>query len=179
MSEKMHADVPAERESSERYSLLMRMYGEMMTRRKKVWELFDANRTIHADLDLNWIDADFLKASIDQPDAFQIVIATVRPMQTSKAHYHEVGASTFRVLGGKIELPYPQNLLYREGTVQPGSGVANIINEIRCEEGMMRHIPAGTVHQFENRSNDPAHLMIVTHPIICVEEGHEDIHFVK
>ncbi len=166
-------------QQEKRYSLLLRVFGEISTRRHKIWDLFDAQHTVHADLDLNWIEPRFMESSIDNPKEFQVVIATVQPGQKSKAHYHEVGASTFRVLGKEAGLSAPQALIYREGILQPESNAAHIIHEVQCKEGLMKHIPSGTVHQFENKTQTPARLLIVTHPIICVEEGHEDIHFVK
>jgi len=98
MSKERFSHGPEEGKNSEvRHSLLMRVYEEVATGRRKVWDLFDADRTVHADLDLNWIDADFLKASVGNPEEFQVVIATVRPNQTSKATYQPIGASAFPV----------------------------------------------------------------------------------
>jgi quercetin dioxygenase-like cupin family protein len=145
---------------------------------QEIKKLFDFNKTVHADLDLSWINTEFQEKEIGPKEEYQIVIATVQPNQTSQSHHHEVGASSLVVLGQKNGFSAPLKLFYKSGAFKP-EGEIKYAEKIACTEGLEIDIPANTVHQFINENNEPAYLLIVTHPIISVEEGHEDIHFVS
>lgn len=163
---------------SRRHEALKRVYSALLTNTESIRTLFDFEKTTHADLDLSWIKPDFQEKHIGPTTDYQVIIATVKPGQVSDAHMHEIGASAFVVLGPKTGCPTPVNLTYRTGKLAFPSGSVEITEEVICAEGLEIDIPSYQVHQFENKSNEPALILIVTHPIISVEEGNEDIHFV-
>ena len=134
----------------------------------KIQEIFDFNKTEHADLDLSWMDPRFQEKEFGPENEYQIVIATVQPGQKSKAHFHEVGASSFVVLGPKMSFPEPKDLIYIYGKLN---------QEVKCYEGLELDIPSNTTHQFVNKHAESANVLIVTHPIISVRENKEDIHY--
>ena len=177
MSELNESKSTEKAEQEERHQVIQKIYEALLLGRVTLEALFGA-KTVHADLILSWVDPDYQKEHIGSPEEFQIVLATVKPRQTSNPHYHEVGTSTFAVLGEKIGITPPQNLLYRIGEVSISSKKAIISEVLQCQEGMIIDIPPYTMHQFENQSDIPAQLLIVTHPIISVKKGEEDIHFV-
>ena len=161
-----------------RHEALSKIHTLLVDKKETIDSLFDFSKTVHADLDLSWIRPEFQEKNIGLLKEFQVVIATVQPGQTSDAHMHEIGASAFVVLGQKVGAPNPEDLTYRTGALNFSSGEAEITKEIKCVEGLELDIPSYQIHQFENKSDKPAQILIVTHPIISVEEGHEDIHFV-
>jgi quercetin dioxygenase-like cupin family protein len=161
-----------------RHEVLQKIHTLLLSDTKRIGELFDFNKTVHADLDLSWIDPIFQEKEIGSSKEYQVVIATVKAGQTSDAHMHEVGASSFIVLGTKANFPEPTNLIYRTGTLHFPSGDATIDKEVNLKEGDELDIPSYQIHQFENKSDKDAYVLIVTHPIISVEKDHEDIHFV-
>lgn len=161
-----------------RHEALKKIHSVLLDKKGAVTELFDFNNTVHADLDLSWIHPEFQEKTIGSIKDFQVVIATVNAGQTSDAHMHELSASSFIVLGPKTGFPEPSELNYRTGQLEFPSGEVKIINEVVLREDDELDIPSYQIHQFESKSDKPAHVLIVTHPIISVEEGHEDIHFV-
>ncbi len=161
-----------------RHACLNKIYNIIVNNPEKIKELFDFNKTTHADLDLSWINIDFQEKEIGEKNDYQIVVATVQPQQKSKGHLHEIGSSSFIVLGQKNNLNEPKNLTFRTGKIEYPSGDIKLNDDIKCYEGLELDIPSNTVHQFINESDEPNYLLIVTHPIISVEEGHEDTHFV-
>ena len=48
---------------------------------------------------------------------------------------------------------------------------------LKCKEEMEMDIPPYAIHQFQNSGDEDLHLLIVTHPIISIKKGEEDIHF--
>ena len=161
-----------------RHEALNKIYAMLLSKEESIQSLFDFENSIHADLELSWIKPDFQEKHIGSTKEFQIVLARVKPGQTSDAHMHEIGASSFIVLGPKVGMPEPKDLIYRTGAFDFQTREATITKEITLEEGMELDIPSHQVHQFENKNIEPAYTLIVTHPIISVEKGHEDIHFV-
>lgn len=181
MSESQHiegGDLHREQER-QRHEAIKKVYSVLLSGEKTIKDLFGSSKTIHADLDLSWIDPEFQAGRIGSPEEFQVVLAKVNGHQTSNAHYHEVGASTFIVLGQKTGMTEPRNLTYRTWKLQPSSHELVATDEVLCDEEFKSDIPPYTVHQFENKDPEPAYLLIVTHPIISIEEGEEDILFVQ
>ncbi len=162
----------------ERHAALNKIYKIISSNPEKIKDIFDFNKTTHADLDLSWINSDFQEKEIGEKSDYQIVVATVQPQQKSKAHLHEIGSSSFIVLGEKAGFKEPKNLIYRTGRIEYPSGDIKMNEDIKCYEGLELDIPSNTIHQFINETDEPNYLLIVTHPIINVEEGHGDIHFV-
>lgn len=160
----------------ERHEALRKIYSLILSGEESIQSLFDFSKTVHADLDLSWIRPDFQEKHIGPVEKYQIVIATVNPEQTSDAHLHEVGASSFVVLGPKVGVFAPSNLTFRTGELLFPSGDIKMKSEVLCHEELEIDIPSYQVHQFENKGDKPAQVLIVTHPIISVEEGKEDIH---
>jgi quercetin dioxygenase-like cupin family protein len=162
---------------AERHKILHKIYSSIKKNPELVRKIFDFNKTIHADLELSWLDEGYQKKEIGSLKDYQIVIATVKSGQTSDAHLHEKGASSFIVLGKKTGFNEPKKLLYRTGRLDFPSLKVKKLDEINCREGLEIDIPSYIVHQFQNKGDKDACILIVTHPIIDVKEGHEDIHF--
>jgi len=162
---------------AKRHEILIKVYNKLKNDNSLVRRLFDFNKTVHADLDLSWIDESFQKKEIGSLSDYQIVIATVKAGQTSDAHLHEKGASSFIVLGEKTGFNNPKHLEFRTGILDFPSLKVKKIGEVKCSEEMEMDIPSNIVHQFENKGKEDANILIVTHPIIYVKEGEEDIHF--
>lgn len=161
-----------------RHEALNKIHTKLLQNPELVKELFDFENSVHADLELSWIQPEFQEKEIGGAKEYQVVIAKVKADQTSDAHMHEIGSSSFVVLGSKLGFPNPTNLIYRTGTFQFPSCETTIDKEITCTEGLELDIPSHQIHQFENKNSEDAFVLIVTHPPISVEEGHEDIHFV-
>lgn len=163
----------------ERHDALNKIHGLILSGESSVTELFDFTKTVHADLELIWMRAEMLKRIVGSPEEYQVVIAKVEAGQTSDAHLHEVGSSSFVVMGEKTGFKKPDGLLYRTGYIDFTNKKAVIDKQYECFEGMEMDIPSNQIHQFENPTETPHHVLIVTHPIISVEEGDVDIHFTK
>ena len=162
----------------ERHEILGKIHQLIKGGEYKVEDLFDFEKTVHADLELVWMKPEFVSKFAGSPEEYQVVIAKVQPHQTSDAHLHEVGSSSFIVLGPKASFAEPSQLFYRTGYIDFQTKTAVLDRQYRCDEDLELDIPSNQIHQFENRSEDPAHVLIVTHPIISVKEGDVDIHFV-
>ncbi len=162
---------------NERHNALNKIYNIISSNPKKIKELFNFNETTHADLDLSWINIEFQEKEIGSKNDYQIVIATVQSNKKSKGHFHEIGSSSFIILGPKTGFVEPTNLTFRTGRIEYPSGHIKRYEDIKCHEGLELDIPSNTIHQFINESNAPNHLLIVTRPIINVEKGYEDISF--
>lgn len=160
-----------------RHHILNTLYERMRKDKGLAKQIFDFNHTEHADLDLSWIDTSYQK-SLCSPSEYQIMIATVRAHQSSRPHYHELGASSFIVLGAEAGFRDPPYLFYQTGNLEfPRMQAADVRSE-RCTPGMERDIPPYLVHRFSNDGGLDSSLLIVTHPLIEIIEGKEDIHFV-
>ncbi|MEI6490784.1 MAG: hypothetical protein WCO16_03410 [bacterium] len=162
----------------ERHDALKKIHQLITDGTYKVEDIFDFEKTVHADLELIWMKPQFVSDLIGSPEDYQVVIAKVQPHQTSDAHLHEVGSSSFIVLGSQMGFANPGQLLYRTGYVDFQKKAAVLNHQQQCAEGLELDIPSNQIHQFENKSEAPAHILIVTHPIISVKEGDVDIHFV-
>ncbi len=164
---------------TQRHKILHEIYSKIEKDKFLVKRLFNFKKTIHADLDLSWIDNHFQEKEVGSPSEYQIVIATIKTGQISDTHIHEVGSSAFIVLGNKTGFSSPTSLVYRTGHLEFPSLKVDLSNEINLNEGDELDIPSYIAHQFENKGSEDAHILIVTHPIISVEEDHEDIYFTK
>lgn len=158
-----------------RHVALHKIHSLLLNGQESIESLFDVEKTTHADLELSWIKPRFQEI-IGSAKEYQIVLARVAPGQVSDAHMHEIGASSFIVMGEKTGLPKPEHLLYRTGEFDFETKEAQLKKEITCEEGLELDIPSYQIHQFENKNSESAYVLIVTHPIILVEKGHEDIY---
>lgn len=160
-----------------RHEALAKVHSLLLEKKFTVEQMFAGNKTTHADLVLSWA-CDEVQNMIGPKETYDVLMATVEAGHVSNAHLHEIGASSFVVLGPKVGLPEPTGLIYRTGALAfPGAEVA-ITDEVVCHEGQELDIPSYQVHQFENKSSQPAYIVIVAHPVISIEEGEEDIHFV-
>lgn len=160
-----------------RHAVLQRIYNKIRENPEIIKKLFDFNKTEHADLELSWMDENFQKKEIGALGEYQIVIAAVKAGQISDAHLHEIGSSSFIILGKKTGFNEPKNLILRTGLLDFSSLKVRKLDEIKCEEGMEGDIPSNTIHQFQNKGNKEVNLLIVTSPIIDVKKGQEDTHF--
>ncbi|MFA7193930.1 MAG: hypothetical protein WC087_03370 [Candidatus Paceibacterota bacterium] len=163
----------------ERHDALNKIHNLILNGEYSVEELFDFEKTIHADLELIWMRPEMLEKFVGSPEEYQVVVAKVETGQTSDAHLHEVGSSSFVVLGDKSGFIKPADLVYRTGYIDFLQKKAILDKEYKCEDGLEMDIPSNQIHQFENKTEKPAHVLIVTHPIISVKEGEVDIHFAK
>lgn len=162
---------------AKRHEVLQKIYSRLKRNPSEARKLFNFEKTVHADLELSWIEEKFQKKEIGPTSEFQIVIAKVKAGQTSDAHPHEKGSSSFITLGKKTGFDSPKNLFFRTGTLEFPSLKVKRLDEVKCEEETEKDIPSNVVHQFQNKSEKDAYILIVTHPIIYVKEGEEDIHF--
>ncbi len=159
----------------ERHIVLKIVYTEICD--QSLDAVFGEKITNHAGLQLRWIKDDFQNREIGSCDEYQIVIAKVEAGQRSQPHLHEVGASSFLVLGKKVGLPYPMLKYYAKRFTEDFVWGPQNISDVR--EGTLRDIFPYEVHSFRNGEDTPAYLLIVAHPIIYIKEGMEDIHLVE
>ncbi len=142
-----------------------------------VAECFQKKKTVHADLLLMWMREGFQNKKVAPCADYQIVIARIEPGQKSRPHFHEVGASSFvEIMGADLGFFAPADVLYRFGRLTfHGTAVSEGATHLGGDR--ILNIFPYQVHQFENRGEKPAHILIVTHPPIYVGEDEEDIYF--
>lgn len=161
-----------------RHKILNKMHSYMA--QNKDWKnMFNYKHAKHADLELSWIDPKIQKKITgENSKESEILIAKLMPKQKSKAHLHEIGSSSFIVLGKKLSLSDPKTIKFTTYQYDYSSRKLYGRKAYRCKEGDELDIPAHLVHQFENMADSESYLLIVAKPIISTTEEFSDIHFV-
>lgn len=171
-----------------RREALQKAFGFFQSYTNARYRLFEAKETDHAGLKLQWMKPKYHDL-IGPKDQFQVVVAKIEAHTESRPHYHEIGASSFLVLGPAEHYVRPKDLIFRSGfpAIEHLHQNRSLIHY--DDSAFYQHkrkvnyqdtgeILAGQVHHFENRHNKPAYILIVTHPIISIETGNEDTYFV-
>jgi hypothetical protein len=158
---------------SRRYKAIEAAYATL--KKHPLKSIFLAKKTIHAGLELRWLKP-AVQEELDLPkDKFQIVVARIKPRQKTLAHLHEVGASSFMVLGPDVDLPDSQELFFNCGMQRHIMGTQRVTS---WRKDITDIFPL-QIHQFDNRGEKMAYVLIVVHPVISTAEDQEDIYFVK
>jgi|GEM_PF-4607560 hypothetical protein len=156
--------------------ILLHSVFNALGKRKSGRGLFDFKQTIHADLELHWMDPNVQDKLYGRWADYQIVMARLARGQKTRLHFHEKGTSSFVVTSEYMGFSRP-DIIYRSRPFE-GLRQAQPWTEIRSPFEKTIDIFPYQVHQFENKGQRAVYILIVTNPIISLENGHEDIHFV-
>jgi hypothetical protein len=161
-----------------RHEILNKVHSYMI--QNKDWKnMFNYKHAKHADLELSWMGPKMQKKLVGENlNESEILIAKLMPKQKSKAHLHEIGSSSFIVLGKKLSLPDPKTIKFTTYQYDYSTRMLCGRKVHRCKEGDELDIPSHLVHQFENTADSEAYLLIVAKPIISTTKDFSDIHFV-